>query len=168
MNRETRKSLVERYLNAETDTAEESMLAEWFATHKAEPEELSVARLILAEHPEAGYNAAVKEFDAIMDSRRRRTKLVKWVCGAVAAVAVIVSAGALFPHSDSCAFDGMEIAQGIEHIISLDTENVSSVTARPKGRNIILTVQMNDGTQYAYLMTKDGGTSAISITAMSN
>lgn len=73
MNRETRKSLVEWYLNAETDTAQESMLAEWFATHKAEPEELSVARLILAEHPEAGYDAAAKEFDAIMEARRRRT-----------------------------------------------------------------------------------------------
>lgn len=167
MNRDSRKSLIERYLNAETDPAQERMLAEWFASHKAEPEELSTARLILAEHPEAGYDAAAKEFDAIMDSRRRRTRLVRWACGA-AAVAVMVCVGALFSHSGSCALDGMEIAQGIEHIISLDTENVSSVTARPKGRNIILTVQMNDGTQYAYLMTKDGGTSAISITAMSD
>lgn len=167
MNRDSRKSLIERYLNAETDPAQERMLAEWFASHKAEPEELSVAILILAEHPEAGYDAAAKEFDAIMDSRRRRARLVRWACEA-AAVAVMVCVGALFSHSDSCAFDGMEIAQGIEHIISLDTENVSSVTARPKGKNIILTVQMNDGTQYAYLMTKDGGTSAISITAMND
>ncbi len=168
MNRDCRKSLIERYLNAEADPAQERMLAEWFASHKAEPEELFASRLLLAEHPEAGYDMAAKEFDAIMESRKKRKRFVRWACGVTAAVAVTVCAGALLSHSESCTFDGMEIAQGIEHIISLDTENVSSVTARPKGKNIILTVQMNDGTQYAYLMTKDGGTSAISITAMSD
>lgn len=42
--------------------------------------------------------AAAKEFDAIMDSRNKRKRLVRWACGVTAAVAVMVCAGALLSH----------------------------------------------------------------------
>ena len=59
-----------------------------------------------------------------------------------------------------------EIAQGIEQIMLLNMDNVESITARPKCNNVIITALMNDGSTCSYLMSKDAGTSSISITAM--
>lgn len=168
MNRELRKSLIEMYLNAETDVAQERMLAEWFATHGAGPEEESVARLLLAEYPEAGYDAAEREFDSIIASRKRRVGVVRWIYGFAACIAVAVGLGLFFSHRDTCMFDGLEIVQGVERIMFLDMENVESVTARPKGNHVIITAVMNDGCKCSYIMSRDGGTSAISITAMND
>lgn len=139
MNKELRKSLIGKYLNAETDVEQELILAEWFATHDAGPEEEQVARLILAEYPEAGYDAAEREFDYIIASRKRRMRAVRWASGFVACVAVAVGLALFFPHRRTCDFNGLEIAQGIERIMFLDMENVESVTARPKGNNVIIT-----------------------------
>lgn len=168
MNKELRKSLIEKYLNAETDVAQERMLAEWFAVHGAGPEEESVARLILAEYPEAGYDEAEREFDSIVASRKRRVRMIRWAYGFAACAAVAVGIALFFQHRPTCDFNGMEIAQGIEKIMFLDMENVESVTARPKGNNVIITAIMKDGSRCSYLMSKDGGTSAVSITAMND
>lgn len=168
MNKELRKSLIEKYFNAETDDAQERMLAEWFAVNGAEPEEESVARLILAEYPEAGYDAAEREFDSIVASRKRRVRVIRWTYGFAACVAVAVGIALFFQHRPACDFNGLEIAQGIEKIMFLDMENVESVTARPKGNNVIITAVMKDGSKCSYLMSKDGGTSAVSITAMND
>lgn len=165
MNKELRKSLIEKYLNAETDAMQERMLAEWFATHDAEPEEQSFAKLILAEHPEAEYESAEREFDRMTVSRRKRSKLLAWACGAIVCLTVIAWS-VLSDSRKVSRFNGLEIAQGIEHIMSLDMEGVESVTAVPKGNDVIITALMHDGTKYSYIMSKDGGTSAISITAM--
>ena len=48
--------------------------------------------------------------------------------------------------------------------MSLDTDNVKSVTATPDGERIILTAEMNDGSRCSYVMNREGG--AVSITAM--
>ena len=168
MNKELRKSLIEKYLNAETDVEQELMLAEWFATHDAGPEEVPVARLILAEYPEAGYDAAGREFDYIIASRKSRMRAVRWAYGFAACVAVAVGLALFFPHRQTCDFNGLEIAQGIERIMFLDMENVESVTARPKGNNVIITALLTDGSKCSYMMSKDGGTSAVSITAMND
>ena len=66
MNREYRKTLIEKYLNAESSLEEERMLAEWFSVHKAESDEESVSKILLAEYPEATCNTAVKEFNTIV------------------------------------------------------------------------------------------------------
>lgn len=165
MNKELRKSLIEKYLNAETDAMQEQMLAKWFATHDPEPEEQSFARLILAEHPEAEYESAEREFDRMTTSRRKRSRLLAWAGGAAACLMVIVGS-VLSDSRKDCRFNGLEIAQGIERIMALDMEGVESVTAVPKGNDIIITALMHDGSKYSYIMSKDGGTSAISITAM--
>lgn len=65
-----------------------------------------------------------------------------------------------------CAFDVVEIADGIEQIMSLDTGNVKSVTARPEGSRVILTVLMKDGSRCSYVMSREKGDEAFSITAM--
>lgn len=166
MNREYRKSLIEKYLNAESSMAEDLMLAEWFSANEAEADEESVRKLIIAEFPEASYRIAEKEFDAIVSKTRRRSRSMKWAFGFAAGVAIVVSLGILFSDRRASDFNGLEIAQGIEQIISLDMDNVENITARPKGKDVIITALMKNGSTCTYLMSKDAGASAISITAM--
>jgi hypothetical protein len=166
MKKNIRKSLIEKYLNAETDVREEQMLAEWFAANGAEQDEEAVARLILSEYPEAGYDAAEKEYDSIMDTHLRRRRIFIMAGGIAACIAVAM--GLFLSQRRACPFDGLEMAQGIDQIMSLDTDNVESVTAKPKGSKVIITAQMKDGSTCSYIMRKDEDASTISITAMSN
>lgn len=166
MSKEYIKSLIEKYLAAETNPAQERLLAEWLSAHKAEADEEAVAKLILAEYPEATCDAAEKEYDAVVSEHGRRTRVVRWACGFAACVAVAIGLGIFFTQRNSSDFNGQEIAQGIEQIMSLDMDNVQSVTATPKGNKVILTAIMNDGTRCSYVMSKDDGADALSITAM--
>lgn len=166
MNREYRKTLIEKYLNSEASLEEERMLAEWFSVHKAESDEESVSKILLAEYPEATCNTAVKEFDTIIAKAGRRSRIMKWSFSFAACAAIAIGFGIFLAKERTCDFNGLEIAQGIEQIMSLDMENVKSITARPKSNNVIITALMNDGSACSYLMSKDTGTSVVSITAM--
>lgn len=166
MNREYRKSLIEKYLNAESSMEEDLMLAEWFSANEAEAGEESVRKLIIAEFPETSCRTAEKEFDAVVSRAGRRSRTTKWAFSFAAGAAIIISLGILFTGRRTCDFNGLEIAQGIEQIISLDMDNVENITARPKGNDVIITALMKNGSTCTYLMSKDAGTSAVSITAM--
>lgn len=170
MNKNIRKQLIESYLNAETSPEQERMLAEWFATHGAGDDEEFVARLILAEYLEAGYDVGEREFDAVLAShnRKRREGFVRWAYRIAACAVVAVGLGILLTQRNTCDFNGLEIAQSIEQIMALDMENVSGITAKPKGSKVILTAVMNDGSKCLYEMSKEKGTSTISITAMTD
>ncbi len=50
--------------------------------------------------------------------------------------------------------------------MNLDTDNVRSVTATPEGNRVILTALMKDGSECSYVMRREDGASAVSITAM--
>lgn len=105
---------------------------------------------------------AADEFDRLVqgaESRRRRPVVWGLMLAAAASLALIVT---LRPRQ--CDFNGLEIAEGIQQIMSLDTDNVKSVTATPDGERIILTAEMNDGSRCSYVMNREGG--AVSITAM--
>lgn len=169
MNKDIRKSLIESYLNAGTNPEQEQMLAEWFATHKADPDEEAASKLLLAEYPEAVYDAAEKEFDSIVASQNKTfmsRRIVRWACGIAACAAMLTGVGIFLTHRNTCEFNGLEIAQSIEKIMSLDMENVESISAKPKGNKVILTAVLNDGTRCLYEMSREEGSSAISITAM--
>ena len=57
-----RGELIARYLEAETDAREETLLTEYFAEHAPEADEAAVARLLLAERPEALLAAGERAF----------------------------------------------------------------------------------------------------------
>lgn len=111
-------------------------------------------RVYLSDESEA-------EFDRIVvrGTRRRRRGLL---CGAAASAALVL---ALRPAGGNEEFGGMEIAEGIEHILELDSGSVESVTARPDGDRVVLTAVMKDGSRCSYVMSREEGTSAVSITA---
>ncbi|MGM9753097.1 MAG: hypothetical protein ACI3ZK_03465 [Candidatus Cryptobacteroides sp.] len=168
MDREYRKILIEKYLNTESSLEEERMLAKWFSANEAESDEMYVSKLLLAEYPEASYAIAEKEFDTIVSKPGRRSRIMKWTFSFAACAALIISLEFFFTKQKTCDFNGLEIAQGIEQIMSLNMENVESISARPKGNNVIITALLNDGSSCSYLMSKDAETSAVSITAMNN
>ena len=62
MDKNIRSELIARYLDAETDAREEMLLAEYFAEHAPEADEAAVARLVLAERPEALLAAGERAF----------------------------------------------------------------------------------------------------------
>ncbi len=105
------------------------------------------------------------EFDSIVrkSESRRRTPLIWGAMLAAASLALILT---LRPGRQECGFNGIEIAEGIQQIMNLDTDNVKSVTAVPEGSRVILTALMKDGSQCSYVMSRSGGVTAVSITAM--
>lgn len=107
---------------------------------------------------------SVEEFDRIIrKSESRWRKPAIWSAVAAVAASFILM---FWPKSDKCDFNAVEIAEGIRQIMNLDTETVKSVSAKPEGRLIILSVKMNDGSECFYVMSRDGKADAISITAM--
>lgn len=170
MNKEIRHTLIQRYLNAETTPDQELQLAQWYSAYGADEDEKEIATLLLAEYPDASYDTAEKEFDTILASAEKkshyRTRIARWAYSIAACVAMLTGIGIFLTQRNTCDFNGLEIAQGIEKIMSLDMENVESITAKPKGSKVILTATLNDGTRCLYEMTREEGTSAISITAM--
>ena len=104
------------------------------------------------------------EFDRIVRRAAiRRPAIWGAMLMAAASLALILT---LTFHNSGRGFDGVEIADGIEQIMSLDTGNVKSVVAKPQGRRVILTVMMRDGRSCSYVMSRENGDEAFSITAM--
>ena len=108
------------------------------------------------------------EFDRIVaqgESRKRGRMIWGTMLAAAASIALVVT---LWQRGSGEQFSGMEIAEGIERILELDSEGINSVTATPKGDKVVLTALMNDGRRYSYIMSRENGTSAVSITAVNN
>jgi hypothetical protein len=106
------------------------------------------------------------EFDRIVrESKPHRSRLLIWgsMLAAAASLALILT---LTLSESRCEFNGVEIAEGIQQIMNLDTDEVKSVIATPEGSRVILTASMKDGSQCSYVMSRNNGTEAVSITAM--
>lgn len=80
-DKNTRRALIEKYLNAETSPEEERQLRNWFASHEADEDERDFALLVGLDAPCASclpeLDATDAEFDRIMaggaDTRRNGT-----------------------------------------------------------------------------------------------
>ncbi len=107
------------------------------------------------------------EFDNLVrkgESRRRRQAMVYGtLLAAAASLALFLT---LSIRSGEAQFNGIEMAEGIQQIMNLDTDNIRSVTATPKGNRVILTALMKDGSQCSYVMSRTDGVNAVLITAM--
>lgn len=107
------------------------------------------------------------EFDrlAARGESRRRSPLI-WGSMLTATVALTLTL-IIRPHG-RCEFSGIEIAEGIERILELDSEDIDSVTAKPDGGRVILTALMKDGSRCSYVMSRDEVNSSTEITAANN
>ena len=160
-----RKELIARYLDAETDAAEEKLLAEYFAGHRPEADEEAVARLILAERPEALLAGGEQEFDREAERGQggSAARPWRWALAGLAAAAAL----ALFllrPTTPPApAFTPLEIAESLSTIADLGLGDIESVTAVPSGANFLVTVHIKDGSDLTFIMSKDGDTGTLSL-----
>ena len=185
-DKNARKSLIERYLAAETDVREEMLLAEYFAGNEPDEDEVAVAKMLLAEHPEALLAAGEREFDRLAAemagqaghddarggsaaerglggkaARPARRRLLWSLAAAAAALALFLL---LRPSArEASPFTPLEIAESLSLISSLGLGDIESVTAVPSGANILVTVRLKDGTDLPFIMSKDGDTGTLSL-----
>lgn len=172
-----RGELIARYLEAETDAREEMLLAEYFAEHAPEADEAAVARLVLAERPEALLAAGELEFDraAAQAARapqepaapaagaaRPARRLLRW-CGVAAAAALALFLLLRPAAQEAPALTPLEIAESLSTIADLGLGDIESVTAVPSGANFLVTVHLKDGSDLPFIMSKDGDTGALSL-----
>ena len=112
-------------------------------------------------------NESSAEFDRLVErgiSRRRNRLIWGTTLAAAASLALILT---LWTRGGE-EFSGLEIAEGIERILELDADDINSVTAKPDGDKVVLTALMNDGSRCSYIMSRENGASAVSITATNN
>ena len=170
-----RGELIARYLEAETDAREEMLLAEYFAEHAPEADEAAVARLLLAERPEALLAAGERAFATQPSTSGRRLKGQEYPVGAARrgrrllwSCAAAAAALALFlllrpAAQEAAAFTPLEVAESLSAIANLGLGDIESVTAVPSGANFLVTVHLKDGSDLPFIMSKDGDTGALSL-----
>ena len=115
---------------------------------------------------------AVAEFDRIVCEyerplRRRRT--LRWTAGIAAAAAVTALVLSVNPDSGKeIPLSPVEIAEGIDQLMTLNPEDISSITAIPQGSKAILTARLKDGSECSYIMTIEEGSGTMSLVASNN
>ena len=172
MDRETRKALIEKCLEAETTPSEEQRLREWFASHPAEGDEREIALLIGLSAPcghclpETGDGEA--EFDRIVATaesgrRRRLARWPLWTAAAAAAVALLLWLMPARFHDADSPLTPVQIAEGIQQMMLLDIGDIESITATPAGPMAILTAHLKNGSTCSYILScnKDEGTTSL-------
>ena len=88
-NKEIRKEILRRYLDAETTIAEERALVEYFMQHNSDDEERAVAVMIVAENniSRVGFDENSTRVSAV----NKNSRAGYWWVGAAAAIAVAVT-----------------------------------------------------------------------------
>ena len=171
-DKRVRGALVARYLEAETDAREEMLLAEYFAGHEPDADEAGVARLVLAEHPEALLAAGEQEFDRTAPTPRTASpeahpstggRRILWGCAAAAAALVLFLLLRPAVRQQAPAFTPLEVAESLNTIANLGLGDIESVTAVPSGANFLVTVHLKDGNDLPFIMSKDGDTGTLSL-----
>ena len=114
---------------------------------------------------------AVAEFDRIVSGYERplrRRRVLRWTAG-IAAAAFAALVMILTPGSDGDSqITPMEIAEGIDQLMNLKPEEISSITAIPKGSRVILTARLKDGSECSYIMTIEESSGTMSLVAVNN
>lgn len=172
-DKNSRKALIERYLEAETTPAEEQRLRDWFARHQAEADEREIALLVGLAAPCASCLPELDETEAEFDrlvaaggngsnngsnnGNGRGRRRLRWSAGIAAAAAAVI---ALFfflrpAGSKEQPISPVVIAEGIRQIMMLSPDEIETVVATPSGSKAILTAYLKDGQTFSYILTYD-------------
>ena len=161
-NKQERKALIERYLEAETTIAEERALAEYYAMNQPDADEAAFAKLVLAGNTALKLlsNSGEREYDRLIESRHRIgfKRTLRWVAGIAATIAVVlVLRGLLLSNVDNQNnITTLESAETLNMLMSMSDDEVESITATPCEENVIITAKMKDGGSSTYILTRDG------------
>lgn len=160
-----RKELIQRYLEAETTSAQEQELADSFVTSPPiDEEEQTVCRMLQAittvrteELPEAG-----DEFDRIVRQARMRTiRIWSLAVSGIAAILVAVLFLARRPEDvETEPEDTMELLQKLQFISNLDPADADGYEFKRVGDGFIMTAHFQDGREASFILTPmEGGQS---------
>lgn len=176
-DKKVRMSVMERYLDAETSVSEESALAEYYALHKVDDDEKAFAKLILMSHP-MNVNMSdedTAEYDRMvsMAGKVRHLHWYRHLAEFVAAAAVVTLFFVLRPATEvqeevEPNITTLEIADALNAVMSIDYDNIESVTAKPNGKTVIITAKMKDGSSNTYVMAVDGSNGGTTLFAWGN
>lgn len=161
-NKQERKALIERYLEADTTVAEERALAEYYAMNQPDADEAAFAKLVLTGNAALNSlsNSGEREYDSLIESRHRigLKRTMRWVAGIAAAVAVvaIVRASIVSYIDNQRAITPIEIANTLNMMMSLSADEIESITATPCGKSVLITTKMKDNSSSTYILTRDG------------
>ena len=165
-DRTARKQLADKYLKGDTSIREERVLAAYYRNNPADKDESAFAAMILAGHPapETTPEDGAEVFDTIMSLRRgKRTRILARICipFACAAAAAAILLSVMSRHqirtvAPDTGFSTLEVVQCLGSLIQEEFADMESLSAKPVGGNVILTVNFTDGSSQCYIMTKDG------------
>ena len=180
-DKEYRKALIERYLNADTIPEEERNMRAYYAEAPAVgDDEKAVARLMNISAPSAEAYSQTKadEYDRLFGSdesasfearvAKRRGVIFKSLYVFAACAAAVALFLIFKPKAPSTDFTPLEIAQSISALAELNSKDVESVAAKPTGSGVIVTVVLKDGTRCGFRMARDRVSGEIHLLAMND
>ena len=170
-NKEIRKALIEKYLNAETSPAEEKRLADYYLHHKADEDEQAVVRMIGLERSNAHLfsDEGTKIFDQLLEGKKkvRRPTFIRRLAWAGSIAAMVALCLTLYPtRKETIPFKTEEITQSLRQLIELETDDIVSITATPIDECVWLKAELKDGSTKTFIMSKDAELGTTSLLAI--
>lgn len=167
-NKEIRKRLIARYLDAETTPVEERMLADYYLVNTDIDEgEKDVAKLIRMENIYASFlsDEGVEEFDRIINETKQKSIRIplRWMVWTGAIAASIALFFVVSPLLNPKTPETVEIAENIQQIMDLGMDEVLSITATPVDDFVWVKAVMKNGTTKTFIMSEDKKTGATSL-----
>lgn len=184
-DKNVRRRLITRYLDALADPEEERALVEYFSENAPDEDEKAVALLLAVSAADPASDEGAAEFDRIVSGRTRvrRVWLVPSLIAACAAVVLLVVLP-LVSHRNSGPAAGVpvetyasaepepkgispvEMACCLDQVLALCGDDAASADARPAGTSALVTVNMKDGSSRKYFMTFDSGEGSASFVVL--
>lgn len=172
-NKEIRRGLINRYLNAETSLSEEKMLTCYYLENNdVEEDEQAIAKMIrmVNIHTSLLSDEGVQEYDQIINATKQKNKRlplkwITWMGGIAASIALFF----IIPHisaSSSQTSETFEIAQYIQQVMNLNMDDMVSITATPIDECVWVQTELRDGSTKVFIMDKSNINETITLLAI--
>lgn len=170
LNKDIRKSLIHKYLNADTTAEEEKDIVKYYLeNNNVDNDELAFAELIRMEHTNSSLlsTEGAEEYDRIISNKKTEDKegtgslstsilrTIPWrwmtLIGGMAACLVLLFS----PKKQQQESDLMDMAHSLEQLINLNNGEDITITATPIGEAVWVEVVFADGSKKTFVMSRD-------------
>lgn len=170
LNKDIRKSLIRKYLNADTTAEEEKDIVKYYLENNdVDNDELAFAELIRMEHTNSPLlsTEGAEEYDRIISKKKAEDKeetrsqassilrTIPWrwmtLIGGMAACLVLL----LSPKKQQQESDLIDMVHSLEQLVNLNSGEDITITAIPIGKSVWVEVVFADGTKKTFVMSQD-------------
>lgn len=170
LNKDIRKSLIRKYLNADTTAEEEKNIVKYYLENNdVDNDELAFAELIRMEHTNSPLlsTEGAEEYDRIISKKKAEDKeetrsqalsilrTIPWrwmtLIGGMAACLVLL----LSPKKQQQESDLIDMVHSLEQLVNLNNGEDITITAIPIGKSVWVEVVFADGTKKTFVMSQD-------------